>query len=150
MTLLFFIGKHVPDYGIITSCINQPEVFLPYGYDGKLKVLKQVADVSGVKELARVFPRYATVKEGLHLKTNTGESVKISKGTRIELDRILPGSMYGKDKEADKLVIKFEHAGTPKVAALSFSSKGKFRTEEDHNEYTISEAIDKYVFYFFS
>lgn len=135
-------GKQIPDYGIIT--LNQPEVFLPYGYDGKLKVLKTISDVSCVKELAGVFPRYATLRENLSVKTNLNESVKLSKGTQIELDRILPGQTYGKDNEADKLVIQFKHSGNNKIAALSFNTKGKFHTEEDHNEYTLCEAIDRY------
>ncbi|XP_045158946.2 uncharacterized protein LOC123524663 [Mercenaria mercenaria] len=131
-----------PDYGIIAS--DNQEIFLPHSYDGKLKVMKAITKVNGIKELAKIFPGKAELEGDMKIKTNKGESVKLTKGTTIELDRVIPGSTYGAQNEPDKLVIQFEHSNETKVAALPFNMKGKFHTREDKKKYTIKEAIDRY------
>ena len=132
-----------PDYGILTT--DNQEVFLPYSYDGKLRVLKKIAKVHTVQELAEIFPGYAELEGKLTIKTNKGDSVTLAKGSTIELDRIIPGYINGSVKEPDKLVIKFEHSKEEKLAAIPYNMKGKFRSKADVKKYTIKEAIDRFV-----
>ncbi|XP_060576154.1 uncharacterized protein LOC132733515 isoform X2 [Ruditapes philippinarum] len=127
-----------PDYGVLTS--DSQEVFLPYSYDGKLRVLKKIVKVQNVKELAEIFPGYAELEGKLSIKTNKGESITLTKGTTIELDRTIPGS----NSAPDTLVIKFEHSKQEKVAAVPYTMKGKFHTKADLKKYTIKEAIERY------
>lgn len=123
--------------------VQNNEILVPLNYKGKLKVLQCPNHFSSVRELACAFPRYAKVGANIKVKTEDNVSVTIQAGAIIELDRIIPGSRTGLDREQDKLVLQFEHAGTYLVVAVPLNVRGQFITEPDNTEYTIKEAIDK-------
>ncbi|XP_045158952.2 uncharacterized protein LOC123524665 isoform X2 [Mercenaria mercenaria] len=124
-------GWQDPNYVQLT----EKEILVPLNYKGKLKVLRDVKNFDSVRELANDFPRYAKLRENLTVTTEENVPVIIQAGTMIELDRVIPPS---------KLVIQFQHRGSTLVVAVPLTARGKFRTEEDKNEYTMKEAIDRY------
>ncbi|XP_060574988.1 uncharacterized protein LOC132732534 isoform X3 [Ruditapes philippinarum] len=138
----YFIHWDSEDSAVPTS--DNQEFFLPHSYDGKVHVMKRITTVNTVKELVDIFPGYAELGEKLTVKAHTGKTVKLDKGTKIELERVIPGSITGFVKEPDELVIQFEHSKKNKVAAIPFNKKGKFHTIADRKMYTIKTAIERY------
>lgn len=119
------------------------EILVPLNYKGKLKVIRHIKNYENVRELANEFPKYAKVTENLTVRTEAKVPVTIKAGSIIELDRIIPGSVRGTNKEPDRLIIQFEHKRGSLVVGVPFDVQGKFRTVPDNNEYTIREAIDR-------
>lgn len=115
------------------------EILVPLNYKGKLKVLTPSKKYTRVIDLALDAPRYATVLKNLKVTTEAKTSIEIAAGTKIELDRTIPG-LRG---EPERLVVEFEHLGKKTCAGVPVSANNLFRSEPDHNEYTIKEAIDR-------
>lgn len=118
--------------------ILKEEILIPLNYKGKLKVLNETRKYHGVADLARDFPRYATVLEAVSVPTESGGTLNIAAGTTIELDRVIPSH-----KGPDRLVISTEPGGRKQVA-MPFDMKARFRSVRDENEYTLKETIDRY------
>lgn len=123
--------------------LKEKEILVPLNYKGKLKVLQRPNHFDSVRELACAFPRYSKVGRNFKVKTEDDVTVTIQAGAIVELDRIIPGSSGGLNREPDKLVLQFEHVGKRLVVAVPLNVPGKFTTELDNNEYTMKEAIDR-------
>lgn len=123
--------------------ILKEEILIPLNYKGKLKVMNEIKRYHSVWDLAREFPRYATVLQALSVPTESGGVLDIAAGTKIELDRVIPGHRTGQTKEPDRLVISTESGGRKQVA-MPFDLKARFRSVRDENEYTLKETVDRY------
>lgn len=119
------------------------EILIPLNYKGNLKVIQQKKTYENVKELAEDFPRYARLRLNLAVLTEDNKTLTIQAGTVVELDRIIPGSTFGSASTPDRLIIQFSHLHRKAVVALPLDLNGKFITEQDNNEYSIKEAIDR-------
>lgn len=122
--------------------ILKEEILIPMNYKGKLNVINQIKRFNSVSALARDFPRYARVLQALSIPTEKGGALDIAAGTKIELDRVIPGHKIGQKQEQDKLVVSTESGGRKQVA-MPFDMKARFRTVPDESEYTLKEVIDR-------
>lgn len=129
------VDKQGSEYAILKE-----EILIPLNYKGELKVVNPIRRYYGVRDLARDFPRYATVLEKMQVPTETGGVLDIVPGTTVELDRVIPG----RKNECDKLVISTASGGRKQVA-VPLDMKGRFRSCPDENAYTLKEVIDRYV-----
>ena len=136
-----FVGKGKATSGKNFNELLADEILLPLNYKGKLKVQSKIKEYERVQELAKDFPRFATVLETLELPVKGFESVTLIAGTQIELDRIitLPSKKAGLSR---LLVINTDITGHKQVA-VSLDTVGKFRSLPDGLEYTLREAVDR-------
>ena len=110
--------------------VPKEEILIPLNYKGKLRVEHEIKAYECVQELAKDFPRYATVLETIAVPVSGGGVMDIEAGTVVELDRIIP----------PRLVI---NTSTEQVG-LNLEERYKFRSKRDSNVYTLREAVNRY------
>ena len=130
----------VADSGNEYAILNE-EILIPLNYKGKLKVMNPIRRYYNVRQLAKEFPRYATVLEAMRVPSENGGMLGITSDSKVELDRVIPGHKG----ECDRLVISTALGGRKQVA-MPFDMPGKFRSCPDDNEYTLKEVVDRYVY----
>lgn len=139
------VGAFFEKHNSVDRYVNiaDQEILIPLNYKGKLNVLQNIKRYESIHELCQDSPRYAKVGQNFSVQTNDGIVIDMRAGTVIELDRLIPGTR-GPNPKPDQLVIEFKKQNMPVVVAIPTSTRGKFMTELDQNEYTIKEAIDRY------
>lgn len=120
--------------------ILNEEILIPLNYNGKLRVINPIRTYYRVQDLAREFPRYATVLEPLPVSMENGPALNIAPGTSLELNRVIPG----RRNECDRLVINTAMGGREQMT-IPLDMNLKFRSCPDENVYTLKEVIDRYV-----
>ena len=70
--------------------VPEEEILIPLNYNGKLRVEHEIKAYECVQELAKDFPRYATVLETIAVPVSGGVVMDIEAGTDVELDRVIP------------------------------------------------------------
>ena len=116
------------------------EILIPLNYSGMVKVFSKQKICNSVVELQRAFPRYAVVLSNITVQTEDGKQIELQAGTRIEVDRTIPGNKW----KQDHLVIFFNEKGRHIAVALPVSEQGRFKTLPDGNEYTVAEVLERY------
>ena len=129
----------VSDSGNEYAILNE-EILISLNYKGKLKVMNPLRRYNNVRELARDFPRYATILSAMRVPMEKGGMLDITPDSKVELDRVIPGHKG----ECDTLVIN-PAVGGRKLVAMPFDMRGSFRSCPDDNEYTLKEVVDRCV-----
>ncbi|KAH3693888.1 uncharacterized protein LOC127862612 [Dreissena polymorpha] len=117
------------------------EILVPLNYKGKAKVQTCTGKTyTTVKGLIADFPRFAKICRTLKANSADDQPMDLPGGTKIELDRILPG----RGTTPDVLCIKFNVSGKPTYAKVAVTERAWIRCESDETEYTIKEVIDRF------
>ncbi|XP_056017989.1 uncharacterized protein LOC125668602 isoform X3 [Ostrea edulis] len=109
------------------------DILIPIGYKGKLKVECLKDTFGSIQELITHFPHFVitgrplTGKRGIY----SSEEIRIEKGTRLQLDRVIPdaGLVCRKDE---------------KEILLPSIQLARFYLEPDEKEYTVREVVDNF------
>lgn len=117
------------------------EMLIPLNFKGPIKLVNDnqcKTKFYSVQELIDSFPRFVKNEKEIEGICGKRGTRRIKEGRRLQLIRLLPGTLHRHKKSADQLICIYEN----KEVALTATTKGRFSLLQDETVYTLADLVN--------